>query len=85
MSNAKDRIKSLIEDMATDPVEERVVEYVVRELEKGRRLMEVVEDPYVRNRLNEKKRARMLENPEIVDAVESELREAFSNDPDFSR
>lgn len=84
MSNAKDRIKSLIEDMATDPVEERVVEYVVRELEKGRRLMEVVEDPYVRNRLNEKKRARMLENPEIVDAVESELREAFSNDPDFS-
>jgi hypothetical protein len=78
VSTAKDRIKNLIEDLTSDPAEERVVEYVVREIEKGRSLMEVIEDPYVRNRLNEKKRARLLENPEILDSVESEIREAFS-------
>lgn len=82
MSTARERIKSLIEDMATDPVEERVVEYVVREVAKGRRLTEVIEDPYVRNRLNDKKRARILENPEVIEVVEAEVRETFSADAD---
>lgn len=84
MSTANDRIKQFMQEMATDAVEERVVEYVVREVHKGRRLMEVVEDPYVRNRLNEAKRAEMFENPEIVDALEAEIRQAFSGGVDFS-
>jgi hypothetical protein len=64
--------------MAIDAVEERVVEYIVREVHAGRRLMEVIEDPYVRNRLNDEKRARVLENSEIVDALEAEIRTAMS-------
>lgn len=84
MSNTNDRIRKFFEDMATDAVEERVIEYVVREVHKGRRLMEAIEDPYVRNRLNDTKRAEMLENPEIVDALEAEIRETFANGLDFS-
>lgn len=84
MATPNDRIKKFIEEMATDAVEERVVEYVVREVHKGRRLMEVVEDPYVRNRLNDAKRAEVFENPEIVEALESEIRETFSGGLDFS-
>jgi len=74
VTTVNDRIKSFFEDMATDAIEERVVEYVVREVHKGRRLMEVIDDPYVRNRLNEAKRDEILENPEIVDALEQEIR-----------
>jgi len=74
VTTVNDRIKSFFEDMATDVIEERVVEYIIREVHKGRRLMEVIDDPYVRNRLNEAKRDEILENPEIVDALEQEIR-----------
>jgi predicted transcriptional regulator len=72
-----DRIKKLFQEMATDPVEERVVEYVIREVHNGRRLMDVINDPYVRNRLSEEKVRKVLENPEVVDALEHEIQTAF--------
>lgn len=74
MTTINDRIKGFFTDMTTDVLEERVIEYVVREVHNGRRLMEVIDDPYVRNRLNEDKRAGVLENTEIVDALEQEIR-----------
>lgn len=77
-----DRIKSFFEDLTDDVVEERVVEYVVREVHNGRRLMEVIEDPYVRNRLSDEKREHMLQNSEIVEALEQEIQATFSNTPD---
>lgn len=72
-----DRIKQLFEEMASDPVEERVVEYVIREVHNGRRLMDVINDPYVRNRLSDQKVQNVLENPEVVDALEQEIQTAF--------
>lgn len=77
MSTPNSRIMKFFEDMSTDAIEERVVEYVVREVHKGRRLAEVTDDPYVRNRLNEARRDEILENTEIVEAIEKEIREAF--------
>ncbi len=77
MSTVNDRIAKFFEEMSTDALEERVIEYVVREVHKGRRLTEVIDDPYVRNRLNDSKREEILENTEIVDAIEREIRESF--------
>lgn len=77
-----DRIRKFFEDMATDPVEERVVEYVIREVHNGRRLMEVIDDPYVRNRLSDEKRQAVLENVEVVAALEAEIKSAFQT-PDI--
>lgn len=85
MSTVNDRIKRFFDDMAIDAVEERVIEYVVREVHKGRRLMEVIEDPFVRNRLNDARRAEVLENPEIVDALEAEIRATFDTGLDFAQ
>jgi len=76
-SSINERIRLFFEDLASDPVEERVVEYVIREVNNGRRLMEVIDDPYVRNRLSEEKRDHILENPEVVDALEHEIKSAF--------
>lgn len=83
MSTLNERISQFMSDIATDPLEERVIEYVVREVHNGRRLMEVIEDPYVRNRLSEDKRAAVLENPEIVEALETEIR-ASMTPPDLN-
>lgn len=78
MASVNERIKQFFSDITADVDLERVIEYVVREVHNGRRLMEVVEDPYVRNRLNEEKRAEVFENPEVVEALESEIRQAMS-------
>ena len=77
MASINDRIREFVSDITADVDQERVIDYVIREVHKGRRLMEVVEDPYVRNRLNDEKRAEVLENPEIVEALESEIRASF--------
>jgi hypothetical protein len=76
-SSINERIKQLFQDMATDPVEERVIEYVIREVHNGRRLMDVITDPFVRNRLSEEKVQVVLENPEVIDALEHEIQTAF--------
>jgi hypothetical protein len=49
--------------------EERVAAYVVREHERGRTLAEILDDPYVRNRLTPPQTERLLDRPEIVRAV----------------
>ena len=49
--------------------EERVAAYVVREHERGRTLAEILDDPYVRNRLTPQQADRLLDRPEIIRAV----------------
>jgi hypothetical protein len=49
--------------------EDRVAQYLIREHERGRRLDEILDDPYVRNRTTETERARILERPEVVHAI----------------
>jgi hypothetical protein len=79
VTSINERIKQLMSDMSSDMLEERVVEYVVREVHNGRKLMEVIDDPYVRNRLSDDKRAAVLENTEIIDALEQEIKSSMTN------
>jgi hypothetical protein len=50
-------------------VDDRVAAYVIREHDRGRDIEEILEDPYVRNRLTETQRLRLLERPEVVAAL----------------
>ena len=54
---------------ARSSAEDRVAAYIIREHERGRRLSEILEDPYVRNRTTESERARLLDRPEVIDAL----------------
>ena len=78
MATVNDRMRKFFQDMSTDVLEERVVDYVVREVHKGRRLSEVLDDPYVRNRFDADKRNEIFENPEIAEAMEAEIRQSMS-------
>jgi hypothetical protein len=49
--------------------EERVAAYVIREHERGRSLEEILDDPYVRNRLTPAQQARLLDRADIIRAV----------------
>lgn len=81
-SSINERMKQFFADITSDPVEDRVVEYVIREVHNGRHLMEVMNDPYVRNRLSDAKRDEVLENTAVIDALEEEIHSAFQT-PDI--
>ena len=57
--------------------EERVAQYLIREHDRGRPLAEILEDRYVVNRLPApEQRARLLDRPEILHAVGTDMAEA---------
>ncbi len=71
-------VKKILDDASVDILEERVIAYIVRELHSGRKMSKILNDPYVRNRVNEERLNELLENEEVVGAVEEELEKAFS-------
>jgi len=79
VAGLSDSIRSFLKELSTDELEERVVEYVVREVGNGRRLDEALHDPYVRNRLSEEKLRKVLETPEVITALEQSISTAFQN------
>ena len=48
---------------------DRVAAYLIREHDRGRTLAEILDDPYVRNRLTPQQAERLLDRPEIIRAV----------------
>lgn len=77
MASIQEKLQGFLNDMATDAVEERVVEYVIREVHNGRKLSEALNDPYVRNRLSADRLQHVLEDPEVITALESQIAESF--------
>jgi hypothetical protein len=53
--------------------EERVAAYLIREHERGRSLEEILEDPYVRNRLTPQQRSRLLDRPDVIRAIGDDI------------
>lgn len=65
---------------ARSAAEDRVAAYVIREHRRGRRLAEILDDAYVKNRVTPQQRDRLLEREDVIhalghDVVEETLRE----------
>ena len=59
------------------PQEDRVAQYVIREHDRGRSLSDILKDKYVVNRLESPdQRDRLLDRPEIIQAVGGDMAEA---------
>jgi hypothetical protein len=53
--------------------EERIAQYVIREHHRGRPVAEVLQDHYVTNRCTPEQVRRLLDRPEVVHAIGSDL------------
>ena len=53
--------------------EERVAQYLLREHHRGRPVAEILEDPYVTNRLNPEQVKRILDRPEVIHALGNDV------------
>ncbi len=71
-------VQQLLKDLSVHVREERVVNYLVTELHKGRSFDEILADPYVVNNTDAEDRARLLENPEALRQIEDKIAEEFS-------
>lgn len=71
-------IQRLFEGLGVDIVEERVLRFVIQEIHDCKSLEEALAEPYVVNNTTEAWRREILERPELVKAVEEEIRKAFS-------
>ena len=79
MPGIADKIHEFLNEISVDGVEERVVEYVIREVRSGRKLTDALDDPYVKNRLSEERLIKVLENPEVLSALEVQIAESFKS------
>jgi hypothetical protein len=56
--------------------EEHVARYVIREHDRGRGLDEILQDKYVQNRLTPEQQRRLLDRPEIIEAISGDMLES---------
>ena len=74
--------QSLLVHLRLVEAELYLAQYISRECGRGRALDDVLADPYVRNRSTPEQRARVLERPEVVEAVGesavAEMKQALS-------
>jgi len=56
--------------------EERVARYVIREHDRGRALDEILQDKYVQNRLTPEQQRRLLDSPEVIEAISGDMLES---------
>jgi hypothetical protein len=54
---------------AKTSAEEHVAAYLMREHGRGRNVEEILQDPYVRNRLTPAQQSRMLDRPDLIHAL----------------
>jgi hypothetical protein len=73
MGSLADLLRSPFSFLFARPsAEERVAAYVIREHARGRRLSDILEDRYVQNRLTPQQRMRLLDRPEVIQALGDE-------------
>ena len=56
--------------------EEHVAQYVIREHDRGRSLEDILADRYVQNRLSPEQQARLLDRPDLIEAISGDMIEA---------
>ena len=73
-------IARFFEEMSENVLEERVVQYIIRELKNRRKLSSILKDPYITNRIPEEKISKILANKEIIEALEQEIQKTFEQE-----
>jgi hypothetical protein len=82
MARVVDILKSPFSFLFTrTKAEEVVAEYVIREHHRGRSLNDILDDPYVTNRLSPEQVRRLLDRADIVQAVGEDLLAAHRTSP----
>ena len=56
--------------------EERIAAYIIREHDRGKTIDDILDDPYIRNRMTGQEVGRVLERPDVLRAIGDDMVEA---------
>lgn len=73
-----DQFKSFVESFNDNNIEDTVVDYILKQIDEGKILSDILDSPFVKNRLNESQRDQILNNPDIAQATLEEVKEVFN-------
>jgi hypothetical protein len=71
-------IENRFRDLSVDVREERLIRYIVHQVESGRHVEDIINDPYVTTHFDEQARNRILENPQVIKGIEEKIRRQFA-------
>jgi hypothetical protein len=71
-------IESRFRDLSADVRKERLVRYIVRQVGSGRHVDDILKDPYVIAHSDYISRERILEDPQVIQGIEEQLRRQFA-------
>ena len=69
MADDSGTFSKLLKRFTGSKKEDALARYVIAEVRKGRELGEVLDDPYIKNRADKLDVQRVLDHPEVVEAV----------------
>jgi hypothetical protein len=61
---------------ASSSQSDRIAAYVIREHDRGRTVADILDDPYVRNRCSPQEVERLLDRPDLIEAIGDDMAEA---------
>jgi hypothetical protein len=71
-------IENRFRDLSVDVREERLIRYIIHQVENGRHVKDIINDAYVTTHFDEVARSRILENPEVIKGIEEQIRRQFA-------
>ena len=71
-------IEKRFRDLSVNVRGERVIRYIVKQLQYGRHIDEVLQDAYLQGHTTPVERAELLENPAVIRTIEEEIRKQFA-------
>lgn len=71
-------IEKRFRDLSVNVRGERVIRYIVKQLQHGRHLDEVLQDVYLQAHTTPVQRAELLENPALIRTIEEEIKKQFA-------
>lgn len=76
-SRIRAAIEELFKEFGENVVEERVADYIIKELREGRQLSDILNDTYVKNHVSGDHLTHVLENKKLLKAFEDSVKQGF--------
>jgi hypothetical protein len=72
-------IEKRFRDLSVDVRGERIIRYIVKQLQLGRHIDEILTDAYMTVHTSSKGRDQILQNPAVIRAIEEEIQREFAS------
>jgi hypothetical protein len=71
-------IEHRFRDLSVDLREERLVRYIIHQVQSGRHINDIINDAHVVDHFDEGARSQILGNPDVIKSIEEQIRRQFA-------